>query len=89
MSRGPGHVQRTIAAVFVAEPSRAFRVSELAELVYPGEVIEKRHTDAVDRAIRKLIPVLGLRRCRVGAPKQRSWFNSWGLISKPMPAAIT
>ena len=84
MSKGRGHIQRAIAAAFAAEPDRSFRVFALAELAYPGECIEKRHTDVVDRALRKLAPELGLSRCRVRPRKETSWHNSWGLAAKPM-----
>lgn len=85
MSKGRGHIQRAIAAAFAAEPDRSFRVFALAELAYPGETIDKRHTDAVDRALRKLRPVLGLWRCRARLQNETSWHNCWGLDTNSMP----
>jgi hypothetical protein len=57
MSRGPGHVERTITGVFAAEPNRKFTALELARHVY-GEntLIEKKHRVAVTRAANKLQP---------------------------------
>ena len=35
MSRGPGRIERTIAAIFAREPDNAFTVRELAPRIYP------------------------------------------------------
>jgi hypothetical protein len=57
MSKGPGRVQRIIAAAFAAEPDNAFTTTELCERVYPDENdpwFEKKHRIAVVRAAKKL-----------------------------------
>jgi hypothetical protein len=60
MSRGPGYVQRAIAAYFEAEPDNAFLLSELCERIYPcSKRIEKKHRVAVARTA-KLIPTLAV-----------------------------
>lgn len=51
MSRGPGRIERAIAAAFEAEPDEAFSTDELCALAYPGvNRIEKKHRVAVIRA---------------------------------------
>ena len=57
MSRGPGRIERTIAAIFAGEPDNAFTVQELASRIYP-ECVEyhlKEHEVAILRAVRSLI----------------------------------
>lgn len=73
-----GRVKRAVVAAFEAQPRRWFTTAQLAAIAYPGLVIEKRHLDATDRAIRSVAPTLGLVRCRVGTPKTGGWHNSWG-----------
>src|SRR4051812_21944990 len=36
MSKGPGRVERIIAAAFTANPTKVFTVEELTRLAYPG-----------------------------------------------------
>jgi hypothetical protein len=50
MSRGPGHVQRTILAMIEAEPHGAWTTDEIARRAYPG-TIDKKHRVAVLRAL--------------------------------------
>lgn len=76
MSRGPGHVQRTVAAAFEAEPKGRFTTRQLAALAYPGETIERRHLNAVTRAIAKVTPALTF--SRVGARDRFGWHHVWG-----------
>ena len=76
MSRGPGHVQRTIAAAYDAEPNRRFTTRQLAALAYPGVEIGKPQTDAVLRAIPSISPALTF--CRVGAKGRFGWHHVWG-----------
>lgn len=76
MSRGAGHVQRTIAAAFVANPAGNFTTRELAALAYPGVAIERRHTNAVIRAVPTITPALTF--CRVGAKGRFGWHHVWG-----------
>jgi hypothetical protein len=60
MSRGPGHIERTVAALFTSHPTATFSTSELVEAVYPGRNrIEKKHRVAVLRAATKLAERLG------------------------------
>lgn len=89
MSRGPGHVQRAIVAIFSAEPHRVFSSDDLAAVIYPDQTIAKRHTDAVDRALRLLAPHLGLTRCRVRPWKSTAWFNVWGIATNAAPLTQT
>jgi hypothetical protein len=54
MSKGPGKIDRIIAAAFAAEPNNAFTMDELLRRVYPGiETFEKKHRVAVIRAAKK------------------------------------
>jgi hypothetical protein len=55
MSKGPGHIERAIAAAFVAQPQGLFGTDELARICYPGLTwIEKKHRVAVIRAATKV-----------------------------------
>jgi len=60
MSRGPGHVERTIEALFTENPTATFSTSELIAAVY-GRVkwVEKKHRVAVLRAATKVAKRLG------------------------------
>jgi hypothetical protein len=54
MSRGPGKIDRIIAALFAAEPDNAFMLHELLGHVYPDvEYYEKKHRVAVLRAAKR------------------------------------
>lgn len=54
MSRGLGRVQRKILEIFDRAKHPAFETSELCQLVYECNVVEKRHRVAVIRALRSL-----------------------------------
>jgi hypothetical protein len=53
MSRGLGHVQRTILAMIEADPHGAWTVEEICRRAYPGAKVEKRHRVAVLRAFKR------------------------------------
>jgi hypothetical protein len=54
MSRGPGKIDRVIAALFAAEPDNAFMLYELLCAVYPDvDYYEKKHRVAVLRAAKR------------------------------------
>jgi hypothetical protein len=56
MSRGLGHIQRSILAALETDIDGAWTVSQICERVYPGiDRIEKKHRVAVARAIRKMV----------------------------------
>jgi hypothetical protein len=79
MSRGYGRIQREIISTFTSNPGKRFTHEALARIVYPGVEIEKHHTDAINRAVLKIAPVLGLERVRAGAAKSRGWHATWYL----------
>jgi hypothetical protein len=54
MSKGLGHVGRTIAALIEAEPHGAWTMTEICAAVYPGETKQKKHRVAITRAIKKM-----------------------------------
>ena len=54
MSRGAGIVQRRLVAAIQAEPKRLFTVEELAKIVFPDELIERKHLVSVRRALKNL-----------------------------------
>jgi hypothetical protein len=81
VSKGPGRVQRQIAAAFEAEPSRRFTIEELASAVYPGEAIERSHKVAVRRALKSVGPTIGLHTCRVGQLGKLGWRHVVGVAS--------
>jgi len=76
VSRKQGHIQRAIAAVFEASLAKNFTTRQLAALAYPGEAIERRHTNAVIRAIPSITPPLTA--CRVGTMGRLGWHHVWG-----------
>jgi hypothetical protein len=60
MSKGPGHIERTVAALFTNNPTSTYSTSELVAAVYPGRNrIEKKHRVAVLRAATKVAERLG------------------------------
>jgi hypothetical protein len=55
MSKGPGRIERAIAAIFDRERDNAFTLEDLAERVWPGlNQVEKKHRVSVARAARNL-----------------------------------
>lgn len=55
MSRGPGHIQRAIEAVFAAEPDNAFTTEDLCDRIYHGNNrVERKHRVAVLRAAKNV-----------------------------------
>jgi hypothetical protein len=54
MSKGPGRLERAIAAIFTAEPEVALTTEEMCLRVY-GEPVEKKHRVAIVRATRKVM----------------------------------
>ena len=56
MSKGPGRIERTIAAILDSEADNAFTTEDLCERVYPGvNRAEKKHRVAVLRAANRLV----------------------------------
>lgn len=55
MSKGPGKIERAIAALFVAEPDDAFNVEDMADRVLPGiNRLEKKHRVTLIRAAKRV-----------------------------------
>lgn len=72
MSRGPGKIERALLALFAANPSAAFTVEELAEVIYRGiNRIEKKHRVAIIRAARKAASSAGWRTWTSESPGSR------------------
>jgi hypothetical protein len=71
MSRGAGHIQRTILALIVEHPHGAWNTADLSRIIYGGDVTKARRV-AVARALRrmKLPGTWHTERCR------RSWQRS-------------
>ena len=78
MSRGPGIVQRRLIAAFHSEPTQRFTVEQLAEIVFPGEQIERKHAASVRRALKNL-PGLDLQVIRASEPRTHGWRYFVGL----------
>jgi len=72
MSRGAGVVQRRLVEAIRAEPKRRFKVKELAEIVFPGEPVERKHEVSVRRALKNL-PDLDLHLYKAGKSCTRGW----------------
>jgi hypothetical protein len=71
MSRGLGTVQRSLIAT-LNESGRRFTIEELAEIAFPGEVIERKHEVSVRRALKNLVG-LDLQFCKAGKSCTRGW----------------
>jgi hypothetical protein len=54
MSRGLGHVQRTILALIEADPHGAWTVEDICRRAYPDGPVEKKHRVAALRALDKM-----------------------------------
>jgi hypothetical protein len=54
MSRGAGHIQRTILALIADQPHGAWSTSDLCDIVYGRGVITKAQRVAVTRALRRM-----------------------------------
>jgi hypothetical protein len=55
MSKGLGHVQRTILAMIEADPHGAWTVEEICRRVYPdASDVEKKHRVAAIRALQRM-----------------------------------
>jgi hypothetical protein len=84
MSKGPGRIQRAIAAAFEAEPDNAFTTIELCERVYPDDAdrIEKKHRIAVMRAAKKMPNLDSMESEHLG--RQLVFFDSFNVMSYAM-----
>jgi hypothetical protein len=71
MSHGAGIVQRSLIAA-LDERRRRFTVEELAEMAFPGELIERTHMVSVRRALENL-PGLKLHFHKAGESGTRGW----------------
>jgi hypothetical protein len=54
MSRGPGKIERAIAAAFEAAPYRSFTIRELERLAYPGSPHTFSHYVIVARVAKQV-----------------------------------
>lgn len=56
MSRGPGHVERSVRRLFDEHPDEAFSLKDVVEFCYPGVIIPgDKHRVAVARAARAVL----------------------------------
>jgi hypothetical protein len=87
MSRGPGRIERAIAAILDGEADNAFTTEDLCERVYPGvNRVEKKHRVAVLRAANKLVKRrdnTGCMRCE-NLGSTRVYFNIDNVMSYAM-----
>lgn len=78
MSRGPGHIQRSVTALFDAEPQRRASTEELAAHVY-GPNPRRSQINNLTRCLRTHADDMGLAKCRVGKPGKRGgWHHVFG-----------
>ena len=87
MSRGPGRIERAIAAILDTESDNAFTTEELCERIYCGvNRVEKKHRVAVLRAANSLIKHrdnTGFQRCE-NLGGSRVYFNIDNVMSYAM-----
>jgi hypothetical protein len=67
-----------LIAAFQSKPTGRFTVEQLAEIVFPGEPIERKHLVSVCRALKNL-PDLNLCLCRARRPRAHGWHYVVGL----------
>ena len=86
VSRGPGRVERVIAAALATEPDRAFTVQDLGERIYSGvNRMEKRHRVAIVRAMRSVAK----RRAEIGVLEARSRGNPLVIFTRTSLSAAS
>jgi hypothetical protein len=87
MSRGPGRIERAMAAILDTKPDNAFTTEELCERIYCGvNRVEKKHRVAVLRAANRLIKHrdnTGCQRCE-NLGGSRVYFNIDNVMSYAM-----
>lgn len=87
MSRGPGRIERAVAAAFEAEGDRAFTTDELCTLAYTGlNRVEKKHRVAVIRSAANVcakMPEWTAARSEA-ANSPLIWYNRYSLASYAM-----
>lgn len=58
MSRGPGHVQRTVLAALAKRPGQWLSLTSLTMEAFPGEEQDHKRRESVRRACHKLAKVV-------------------------------
>jgi hypothetical protein len=86
MSKGPGHIQRSILALIDSDPDHgdgAWTLGQICEHVYPGiNRVEKKHRVAVARALRKMtLPEPWKVDRMIGHGEEYCLYNSCSLFS--------
>ena len=96
MSRGPGYVQQAILALIESDQDGAWPLGEVCQHVYGVAFVEKKHRNAVARALRTMVlpepwQVSYLSRpgaeyclfnaCSVGSQTRFRWHESFSYIS--------
>jgi|ThiBio_1000_plan_1041568.scaffolds.fasta_scaffold71170_1 hypothetical protein len=75
MSKGYGRTQRALIAIFEAHPGKLFGIDDLVAAIYEEQPVTQVHRDYINAAMRKLAPIIEVKRYRSGRPKRRGW--SW------------
>lgn len=73
MSRGPGIVQRRIAALLLGHPGKLWTNEELASCVYNSDAVTPAQREAVRRSLAKMDVTLPVTRCRTGLRNSGGW----------------
>lgn len=74
MSKGPGHVQRTVLMALSHRPGQWRSLTSLVMEAFPGEEFEPKRRSSVLRACRKLAPDVAARTDHHGQGKGREVF---------------
>lgn len=75
MSKGYGRTQRALMAIFETNPGKLFGIDDLVAAVYKGQPVTQVRRDYINAAMKKLAPIIEVRKYRSGQPKRRGW--SW------------
>jgi hypothetical protein len=78
MGSGLGCTQRAVVELFENEPNACLTVAEITARVYPGQPVTRSHTNALNRVLRQLAPVLGLTCRRVSRFGRAGSLHIWG-----------
>ncbi len=81
MSRGYGTVQRGIIGIFRTEPSAKLTVNEIAEIIFGEAAPTRAQRESIRRALRSLLPRLGLCRSRIRLSDGFGWQHRYGRIT--------
>jgi len=71
MSKGYGRTQRALLMIFESHPGKLFCIDDLVAGVYEGQPVAHDHRDYINAAMKKLAPMIEVKRYRWTAEEAR------------------